>query len=97
MTNKPYKIIMSRGDDIQIDLDEIPDILKAIASKSPAIVRGGIVNTSFYVSIVKDKKRFAEFLEQIKYEDNRKELRIAGVPKLKPMFDKTVLKLQIKN
>lgn len=93
MTNKPYKIIMSRGDDIQIDSDEIQDVLKAISTKSPAIVRNGIINTSFYVSIVKDKKRFTEFLEQIKYEDNRKELRISGVPKLKPMFDETVLKL----
>ena len=88
---------MSRGDDIQIDLDEIPDLLKAIASKSPAIVRSGIVNTSFYVSIVKDTKRFKDFLEEIKYEENKKELRMAGIPKLKPMFDKTVLQLSIKN
>jgi len=26
-----------------------------------------------------------------------KQLKVAGVPKLKPMFDETVLKLQIKN
>ena len=88
---------MSRGEDIQIDLDEIQDVLKAITTKSPAIVRSGIVNTSFYVSIVKDTKRFKDFLEEIKYEENKKELRMAGIPKLKPMFDKTVLQLSIKN
>ena len=27
MTNRPYKIIMSRGDNIQIDADELGDVL----------------------------------------------------------------------
>ncbi len=87
---------MSRGDDIQIDTDELQDVLKAISTKSPAIIRNGIFNPSFYVSIIKDTKREYSFFEDIKYEDNKQELKLIGVPKLRSMFDDTVLKLKTK-
>ena len=95
MKNKPYKIVMSRGDDIQIDTDEVMNVLKAVASGQPAIVRAGIFNPSFYVSIIKDQKRWSDFLEEVKYEDNKRELIIKGVPQLKNIFDDTVLKLSV--
>jgi hypothetical protein len=91
MQNKPYKIIMSRGDHIQIDADELPNVLKGIVEKNPVIVRRGIINPSFYVSIVKDEERWRNFKENTKYD---KQLRIAGVPQLKDMFKDTVLKLK---
>ncbi len=97
MRNIPYKIIMSRGDDIPLDTDEIEKVLKGIASGQPVMVKTGIFNPSFYVSITKDVKRWANFLEDIKYQENKKELLIKGAPQLKNIFEDTVLKLQIKN
>ena len=82
---------MSRGDHIQIDADELPNVLKGIVEKNPVIVRRGIINPSFYVSIVKDEERWRNFKENTKYD---KQLRIAGVPQLKDMFKDTVLKLK---
>ena len=97
MKNRPYKVIMSRGDDIQIDADEVKNVLKAISGGQPAVVRTGIFNPSFCVSVVKDKQRWVRFLEDIKYTDNKKELLITGVPQLKNMFEDTVLKLSVNN
>lgn len=93
-TNRPYKIIMSRGDDIQIDTDELLDVTRALAGKTPVVVRRGIINPSFYVSIVKDEERWKSFLADIRLEKNKDELMIKGVPQLKNMFDDTVLKLK---
>jgi hypothetical protein len=94
MQNKPYKIIMSRGDNIQIDADELPNILKGIVGKNPVMVRRGIINPSFYVSIVKDEERWRNHLENIKYMSNEEKLLLEGVPQLKDMFKDTVLKLK---
>lgn len=78
MKNKAYKIVMSRGDDIQIDADEINNVLKAITSGQPAIVRKGIFNPSFYVSVIEDEERASWHRE---------------VRKLKSIFNDDILKL----
>lgn len=59
-----YKIVMMGKEEIKIDADEIPKILKAIATASPAILKQGIFNPSSYSCIVEDTKR-----EMIKEKD----------------------------
>jgi hypothetical protein len=86
MKNKPLKIIMSRGDDIPVDSDELPNILEGIRNRSPVKIRNGIFNPSFYISIVEDKKRVDEWREDIKYGD-RPELKENGPKLLKDIFE----------
>lgn len=92
--NKPYKIVMSRGDNIQIDSDELSKVLQGIQSGQPVVIRKGIFNPSFYVSIVKDGERWREFLEDIKYEENKEDLKLIGCEQLKDIFKDTVLRLE---
>lgn len=78
-----YKVVMSRGDDVQIDQDEIDNVVLAIQKGTPVRVRRGIFNPSFYVSIVKDEKRVVDFMEDTKYDDRR---RARGLEPLKDIF-----------
>lgn len=61
-----YLITSSGGFQLQIDADEIPKVLQGIKSGSPAIVRRGIFNPSFFIGIKLDEKRMRE---QAIYED----------------------------
>ncbi len=87
MKNKAYQIVMSRGDSIKIDSDEIPKVIQAITSKSPAIVRSGIFNPSFYVSIIEDTDRMEKFWDDTKYPDEQGK-RLNGPNQIKDIFEK---------
>lgn len=92
MKNRPYKIIMSRGDSISIDAFEIEKVLDAVSSGSPAMLKSGIFNPSFFVSIVLDEDRMSSFYDELRYFDNqedsrRQELLAAGPSPLKDMFE----------
>ncbi|MFA6314950.1 MAG: hypothetical protein WC648_01090 [Candidatus Paceibacterota bacterium] len=56
MTNF-YLIQMSRGIPIPIDAEELQKVLQGIQTKSPVIVKQGIFNPSFFVSIIEDSDR----------------------------------------
>ena len=86
--NKAYIITMSSGEPLRIDSDEIQNVITGIKNRQPVMVRQGIFNPAFYVSISIDKKRTSEFLEDTKYNDEKSiEARAAGVPKLKDIFE----------
>ena len=57
MNKKVYKIVMMNKDEIKIDAEEIPKIIKAISSASPAILKQGIFNPSSYSHIIEDNRR----------------------------------------
>ncbi len=84
MKNKAFKVVMSRGDHIPIDSDEIGSVIQSIQQGKPCVVRSGIFNPSFYVSIVKDEKRHDDFLEDTRHHPGHRE---AGPPLLKNIFD----------
>ena len=86
---------MSSGDSIQIDQDEIPKVLVAIQKKQPCLVRQGLFNPSFYVSIREDRQRLSEFRELVKdakqhnhldheYHDGKNQ---KPLPEMKPLAD----------
>ncbi len=52
-----YIIELSNKRQIPIDQDELLDVMKGVAAKVPVIVRQGIFNPSFFVSIVEDEER----------------------------------------
>ncbi len=96
--NRPYKIVMSKGDSIQIDSDEIDKVIRGLQEGGIVVTRSGVFNPSFYISIVKDTKRWNEFIEDIKYEDNKVELRKAGCKRLNNIFSEIeILKLKVGN
>lgn len=77
-------IIKTSKSEIPIDADEIPKLLEAIKRGSPVVFRQGILNPSFFDSLVVDKKENERLLEDYKYEI--KEGRIKEFPKHKDEF-----------
>lgn len=99
---KAYRIVMSRGDDLQIDEAELEKVFNAIATGSPAVLKRGIFNPSFYVSVVFDEKRVMEFIDeyrsierhneqQRKYHDGTNIKELPGFVPLKDIFEGTQL------
>lgn len=88
MKNKAYLVVMSRGESIPIDSDEIPNILTGIQNKAPVMLKQGIFNPSFFVSIVEDAKRKENAWEDIKYDTLKQDTyRELGIPKLRNIFE----------
>ena len=84
MKLQAFRVELSRGEPIPIDADELPVVIEAIQRGEPAIVRQGIFNPSFYVSVVRDEKRLEDFWEQTKYSPERRQ---KGLEKLKNIFE----------
>ena len=72
-----YIVELSNRTKISIEVDELPNVLQGIKSGMPVIVRQGIFNPSFFVSIVEDKERLEkleELNDSIKEHSKRIEL-----------------------
>ena len=88
-----YLAIMSKGDPIPVDQEELDGIAHGMGKGDVIIVKRGMINPSYLVSVVEDKKRLAEFRKECSYnsrEANGKtqgENRFAkGLTPLKPIF-----------
>ncbi len=80
---RAYKVVMSKGDDIPFDGDELQNVVIAINNKQSVRLRQGFFNPSFYVSIVQDVKRVGDFYEDTRYDQDR---RARGLEPLKDIF-----------
>lgn len=89
MKNQPFQVVMSKGDPIQIDIDEVQKVLQGISSGSMVVVRSGIINPSYCVSIIKDVKRAESFFIDTKHDKSK---RINGVKRLENIFEDTDIK-----
>lgn len=58
---KAFKVVMSKGDPIKIDEEEIDGVLEGLNKGSVIIVKRGIINPSYLVSIEQDKDRMEAF------------------------------------
>ena len=101
---KAYLVQLSRGRDIQADEDELEIITKAIQTGSPAKLRQGIFNPSFFVSIVEDKNRVRELAYDLKdikehnyrdrvYRDGKEQKELPTMKPLADIFKEVQLKL----
>ena len=95
MKNIPYIINMSKGTDISIDADEMPKVIEAVQKKGSAILRQGLFNASFYVSVVIDEKRRAKFIDEIRYDEPNNPRRMKGPESLKDIFEGVHLKQKL--
>lgn len=91
MKNKAYKVVMSRGEDIPIDADEVDGLLEAISNGSVHAVRRGVINPSFFVSIKRDDDRMDKYYDDKKYAEGEElnRLKRNGVEKLDSIFSGT--------
>lgn len=62
---KAYVIVMSRGQNIPIDAEEVALVLDAIQNGHACKVKRGLFNPSFYVNIVEDSDRIKEFRQEL--------------------------------
>ena len=79
-----YKAIMSSGDPIRIERDEMDRLLKAAGTGSFVRVRQGVINPSFLVSIVVDKSREMQYAT-----GPRSEAQCLGLMPLRDIFTQT--------
>lgn len=80
---KAYLVNVSKGDAIQIDEEEVQKVIQGVAQGQVVVVKTGIINPSYFVSIVEDKKRVGEWWNNTKYDE---EARLKGIPPLKTIF-----------
>ena len=86
-----YKVIMSRGPDIQIDEEEIDKVMAGINEGATMIVKRGVINPSFFVSVVADDERKEEW---VRGSRNNPELERNGIPRLKSIYGGTMTHIE---
>lgn len=62
---KAYKAIMSTGDPIQLEQEEIEKVLAGANQKALIVVKRGVINPAFLVSITDDKDRVKAWVDEI--------------------------------
>ena len=80
-----YLIELSNKRSIKIDPSELPKVLEGIKSGNPVIVKQGIFNPSFFVSIVLDEKRITEIVDENKLRRFAIEQGMERSAKLEPL------------
>lgn len=85
-----FKIVMSTGDSIPIDPEEVDAVYRGLEQGSLIRVKQGIVNPSFLVSIVKDKERIDRFIDDTRHDSPK---RAKGLEPLKDLFADGCVKL----
>jgi len=93
--SKCYEVILSTKDRLKCDADELWRVIEAIKSGSPAKLRQGLFNPSYYVGIVLDEKRYSDYVSDINLlvRNNRDAIKhyngegIQNVPQFKQLRD----------
>lgn len=106
---RAYLVRMSiKNGDIQVDEDEIIKVINSLKSGQPALVRRGLFNPSFFVTIVEDVDRLKSYYEELNrikaQNDQNKNYNLNGgeqrklpeFTKLSDIFDGVKLKDDIK-
>lgn len=92
---KCYEIVLSTKDRIKCDGDELWKVIEGIQSGSIVKLKQGILNPSFYVSIVLDEKRYADYKDKVYgvLQNNRQAIEYHGgkglqrLPEIKRLAD----------
>lgn len=88
---KAFRVTMSKGDPIKIDEDEIDGVVEGMNNGSVIIVKRGIINPSYLVSIDPDGERIQEWNRdcQRSYGGQGELARKNGIKSLDSIFGKT--------
>ena len=85
-----YKAVMSTGDPILIDQDEIETVIKTLPTGQWIQVRGGLINPSFCVDVIPDIERIREYNHIARLDPA---MRTKGMQPLQDIFSKQALRL----
>lgn len=87
---KAYKVVLSKGEPIQIDEEEVLKVIESANKGEIAVVKRGVINPSYMVSIEEDKERVGQWLKETGYGDGQGEqIRQRGIKGLKPIFSES--------
>jgi hypothetical protein len=84
--NKGFLVNLSRGEAVQIDADEVDKVVASAGKGAVVVVRRGIINPSYFVSITPDNERLDRWWDDTKHNMAARE---AGLPLLKSVFNGT--------
>ena len=82
-----YKVIMSRGQGISIDADEVAKVFDGIRRGQPILVRQGLINPSFFINIIEDTERLDNYFDDLHRNRHSYENGIATPPVFKKLKD----------
>lgn len=88
---KAFKAVMSKGDDIKLDPEEIEIVMAGAAQGKLIRVKQGLINPSYLISIAEDKQRTEKWYEDTKYESQAR--RNEGMRPLQDVFKEKQLQL----
>lgn len=92
---KCYKVVVSSGDPVQIDPDEIDKLLESMSKGGVVVFRRGIVNTSYVTSVIPDIERHAEWIRDCNYSDGSGEkAKQEGMMPLRSIWEGTGTKIE---
>lgn len=101
MSNRPYIVQLSNKTDVQIDSDELEKITEGIRTASPIRLKKGIINPSFIIAVIPDRKRWEDHMSMIpgiqgseEWEAERSNRRAKGCTPLHDIFCDTPLALK---
>ena len=82
-----YLVNLSRGEPVRIDQEELTKVLAALQAGAPVVVKQGIINPSYVVSVTPDMRRIDEYVEMAhKYKDEH--TRTFGMKPLAELIDR---------
>lgn len=67
LIKKTYVVELSTKSTIRLDPDELPNLLEGMRKGVPVMLKQGLVNPSYIVTVREDVERYAKFLEDTKY------------------------------
>ena len=86
-----YKAILSTKHEVKLDPNEIDVVMKGAGSGTFIRVRQGLINPSYLVAIVEDTERRALFIEDSKYDTDK---RLGGMKPIRDIFAKNPLQIK---
>lgn len=87
---KAFKVVMSKGDPIKIDEEEIDGVVEGMNTGKVIIVKRGIINPSYLVTITQDGERVGEWNKECGYGHGQGDaIRQRGIKPLQSIFGET--------
>lgn len=93
---KAYKVIMSQGDPIKIDEEEVDKVINGCAQGNLIVVNQGMINPSYLISVVADGERIMDWERTLKYGQGQgEENRRRGIRSLANIFEGSAIGKQL--
>ena len=93
---KAYKAIMSKGDDIKLNEEEVDKVIEGCANGNLIVVNQGMINPSYLISVVADGQRISDWERTLKHGHGQGEInRSNGIRSLENIFEGSAIGRQL--